>query len=221
MNNLTEFLKQLTENGNAKLIVKVSDTKYIAYAILINDHGEILANVAEVNYNEPLTDSQGKINESVKPISVLSFDDPSDKCIYKTIAKVISSNYQNEEVLIKSDNLKFDYSIFSFNFFYEIAVRMMMISNHDLVCSNCISEHKYLDKYLINMCKSLPKDDKIYTLEEIEIREKILNDRVLAIDTIAHELKSLSGHEYYEKAYKWINLYEDRQQQSIKSLCIK
>ncbi len=220
MNNVTEFLSKLITNGNAKLLVKINDTKYMSYAILVNDLGEILANVSIINYSEPLVDKNNQIKENLKPLSVFSIDDPSEKFIYITIAKVIASNYQNEEVIIKSDNLNYDYSIFSLDFIYNIPLEMMMISNHDLICAKCTGEYKYLDNYLTKIFfnKSNERDLNTHSLEEVKLMEDYLTKRVNMINTVASKITTLSGREYYQEADKWIALYDDRQECSIKSL---
>lgn len=218
MNEILNFLNNLTTYGNSKVIVETGPNKYRIYSIFIYIYGSVISNIVNVNTDKPLI-IEGKVDKTAKIISAMSLDEPDYKYIKEVIAKAISCSYQGIPYAIDHEDCNIDYTNFCFNQFYFIATNMLEISNHNLIRSKSTSDHAYLDSYLMNTFEE--KNLRRVELNEIKERAEYLDLRMQQIDTLSDSLKMDKGEAYLTSSNKWTEMYDDHSRQSEYALHLK
>lgn len=88
-------------------------------------------------------------------------------------------------------------------YLYDVASKLLSISNHSLVCSHCINDD-YLTKYLLEGANANNETFEGVTIKDAEKLEDKLIARFNEIKTIGKRLsnKDTSKEEYYQNAHK-------------------
>lgn len=226
MKNLTTFLNIIREKSHVKFIQETTEERlFLVLEIQIDERGKLSTSA----YYEDFKNQDGKI-EDIEEIKKYQFGPLADEVNYrigivpgydvKTIlASVIASDFSNKKCAFTSANELSKPNQDVLDYLYTVAIKLLSISSHSLVCSHCTNDN-YLTKYLLESEENNKEDFQGVTLEDVEYLEDKLIERFNEVKTTGETLsnKETSKEEFLPTAYKWIELYENRKNLSLKCI---
>lgn len=225
MKNLTTFLTQLKTKGHVEIIQETSkENLYLVLEMQINKEGKI----GIAAYYEEF-DPKNVIINDINDVIKYQFGELAENTKYRVglipgydiksiLSVVIASNFTDKKVAFTSADeeveLPNDASLANL---YNIALKLLSISKHSLVCSHCTNDD-YLTKYLLESESTNTEEYTDPTIEDVEKYEEKLIERFNEIKTTGEILsnKDTNRDTYYQNASKWSQLYEDRKALNLK-----
>lgn len=219
MKNLTTFLTKLKTKGHVEIIQETSkENLYLVLEMQIAKEGKI--EIAA--YYEEFDPKKVVIND-INDVIKYQFGELAEKTEYQVnlisgydiksiLSVVIASNFMDKKVVFtspdKETELPNDDSLPNL---YNMALKFLSISMHSLVCSHCTNDD-YLTKYLLESESTNTEEYNNSTIEDVEKFEEKLIERFYEIKTTGEILsnKDTNRDTYYQTAFKWYQLYEDR-----------
>lgn len=225
MKNLTTFLKELKTKGHVEIIQETSkEYLYVVLEMLINKEGKISISAYYEDFDPNKNDIKD-INDVIKYQFGQLVEDSEYQVglipgydIQSVLSAVIASNFTDRKSVFTSANKSTEQqSEDALAYLYNVAAKLLSISNHSLVCSHCTNDD-YLTKYLLESASNNYETYEEINIEDIKKLEEKLIERFNEIKTTGETLsnKDTDKDTYRDVASKWSELYEDRKLLSLK-----